>query len=488
MKIIILSLLIVVLSLPGTSAQESPKDHGFYAINENVLKAQVNFLASEWTEGRETGERGAWLSADYIASMLQLYGVVPGGDYSSSGRTYFQQFNLMKTSPGEKQEFSLISTGKNGKRTVEFAYQTDFMVTPSEPSGVLEAPVVFVGYGYRDKEKGWDDFSKKDIEGKFILRIAGLPPSLRNEEDRAASFRSAAAKDEIAMSLGAVGIIEVDPSGNVESRWFEQKDFFNMSTSERGSSRPRVRYSIPGENINQNIPRVSVTVRAANAILAPSGITVMDFVAGKAASGDKGELPANLIVLSTSVKTSLVRVRNVVGYIEGKNRNEVIVLGAHYDHLGLRDGYIYNGADDNASGTAAVLTLAKAISAAGVQPEKSIIFALWTGEEKGLLGSRYYTDYPTVPEENIKMNLNFDMISRYLKDETPDAVTMTYTDTHPLFRKITEENILKYGIKLDVDYQPSDNPPGGSDHRSFVAKGIPVMRFKPGHRAEYHTP
>jgi Zn-dependent M28 family amino/carboxypeptidase len=184
----------------------------------------------------------------------------------------------------------------------------------------------------------------------------------------------------------------------------------------------------------------------------------------------------------------MVKVRNVIGVIEGKKSDEVLVIGAHYDHIGASGGYINNGADDNASGTVAVLTIAKAIAATGEKPDKTIVFALWTGEEKGLLGSRYFVSNPTIPIENIKLNFNFDMISRYISDNNPNGVTMTYTDGYPYFRSITEKNIAQYNIDIVPDYQPSDDPPGGSDHRSFVAKDIPIMRFKPGHRNEYHTP
>ena len=174
--------------------------------------------------------------------------------------------------------------------------------------------------------------------------------------------------------------------------------------------------------------------------------------------------------------------------IEGKRSDQFIVLGAHYDHMGIGNGFIWNGADDNASGTVGVMTLAKAIGETGVKPDKSIIVALWSAEELGLMGSRYYLDNLFFPLNNIKLNLNFDMISRYVSDSEPNKVTMTYDSEYPTFRDITVSNLQKYGIDLIVDYQPSDDPPGGSDHRSFVAKGIPVMRFKPGHREEYHRP
>jgi Zn-dependent M28 family amino/carboxypeptidase len=134
------------------------------------------------------------------------------------------------------------------------------------------------------------------------------------------------------------------------------------------------------------------------------------------------------------------------------------------------------------------MTLAKAIMETGKKPDKTIIVALWTAEEEGLLGSRYYVQNLTYPLKNLRLNVNFDMISRYISDNDPKKVTMTYSSSCPNFKDVTVANLKKYGIDLLVDYQPSTDPPGGTDHRSFVAVGVPVMRFKPGHREEYHTP
>ena len=147
------------------------------------------------------------------------------------------------------------------------------------------------------------------------------------------------------------------------------------------------------------------------------------------------------VYIKTTVKKEAVRVRNIIGIIEGRDPDQYIVLGAHYDHMGSKGGYIWNGADDNGSGTVGILTLAKAIMETGIKPEKNIIIALWTAEETGLLGSRYFVDNLPFPRERIKLNLNFDMISRYVSDDSPKKVTMTYTDSHPGFRTITEENL-----------------------------------------------
>jgi hypothetical protein len=489
MKKWIISLILLIIAATPQSAQEGPKELGLKAITTDALQAQVGFLASDWTEGRETGEKGEYLAADYIASMLQLFGAEPGGDlimrYNPETRTpvtersWFQNFSLMRTSPGEKQEFSIILTNGDGKRVIRFTHLTDFNVTPSYPGGTTEAEIVFAGYGWQDADSGYDDFKKLDVNGKFILRLAGLPRSVSGERGRIISGRTGGEKDRIAASLGAVGVIEVDPSGNPELQWAITRDFMNMSPAEGRRSRPRVRYSIPGDQIPASVPSVTVSSRVANAILAGTGYTVSDLAAGNSNLSSVKIKGSATAILTTTVNTEMVRVRNVIGVIPGKKSDEVIVAG---------DGYINNGADDNASGTVGMLTLARALTAAGEKPEKTIIFALWTGEEKGLLGSRYYTANPTVPLENIKMHINFDMISRYISDDTPNAVTMAYSDSHPIFTEVNDRNVAQYNIELDTEYLTSSTTPAASDHRSFLEKGIPIMRFKPGHREEYHTP
>ncbi len=291
--------------------------------------------------------------------------------------------------------------------------------------------------------------------------------------------------------MGAAGIIEINPNsptvGNVPGN-----TALNLSPSEANprSGRPYANYIIPGERDPDNLVRIMISASAGNEILKGTGIVLEDFI-NKAEKNSNLALPSitgKSIYFKSTVKTEAVRVRNIIGIIEGTEPDQIIVLGAHYDHLGIGNGYIWNGADDNASGTVGVMTIAKAISESGKKPQKTIIIALWTAEEQGLLGSEYYVKNPGYPLKNLRLNVNFDMISRYIADNEPDKVIMTYTESCPGFRTITENNIRKYGIDLVVDYQPSKDPPGGSDHRSFVSAGIPVMRFKPGHREEYHTP
>lgn len=207
----------------------------------------------------------------------------------------------------------------------------------------------------------------------------------------------------------------------------------------------------------------------------------------------KGRLevhPDSIAKLKQEVHQKL-SMRNVLGMIPGKNNREYVIVGAHFDHLGMNpalDGdQIYNGADDNASGVSAVLQIARAFVASGQQPERNVIFAFWDGEEKGLLGSKYFVQ--TCPFlSQIKGYLNFDMIGRNNKPEQPRHVVYFYTAAHPVFGDWLKEDIKKYGLQLEPDYRAWDNPIGGSDNGSFAKVGIPIIWYHTDGHPDYHQP
>lgn len=490
-----------IISISINYGQTTPVEKGLQAITMEAIKAQLGFLTSDWTEGRMAGEKGEFLSADYIASMLQLYGVKPGGDllrsksigdYSGGiGRSYFQNFVLLKNTAGDENTLKVKTTDGRMVKTINFTYNVDFTTRQPGQDIEIEAPVVFTGYGIINKKLKYNDFNKLDLKGKFILKIGGLPKFIMESLNPEEIESSAREMESTIKDMGAIGIIEFNPLETVVGDP-DIRDFMNMSPSEgnRRSGKATAGFSIPGKKTPDNLIRISVSVKTANEILKGTGINIDDYLK-KAAVNEPYFIPPftdKYIYYKTTSKTSRIGVRNIIGIIEGIDPDQVIVLGAHYDHMGFGNGYIWNGADDNGSGTVGVMTLAKAIIETGKKPEKTIIIALWTAEEEGLLGSKYWVENLTYPIKNLKLNVNFDMISRYISDNEPKKVTMTYTNTYPVFKDMTISNIQKHGIDLEVDYQPSANPPGGTDHRSFVAVGVPVMRFKPGHREEYHTP
>ena len=207
----------------------------------------------------------------------------------------------------------------------------------------------------------------------------------------------------------------------------------------------------------------------------------------------KGRLevhPDSIAKLKQEVHQKLT-MRNVLGMIPGKNTKEYVIVGAHFDHLGIDpvlDGdQIYNGADDNASGVSAVLQIARAFLASGQQPERNVIVAFWDGEEKGLLGSKYFVQ--TCPFlSQIKGYLNFDMIGRNNKPQQPKQVVYFYTAVHPVFGDWLKEDIRKYGLQLEPDYRAWENPIGGSDNGSFAKVGIPIIWYHTDGHSDYHQP
>jgi len=502
------------IAYQNSYAQES-KDLGLEAITESAVKGQLEFLASDWTEGRHTGRPGAYMAADYIASIFKIYGLEPGGDteyiYPSRAermqgkrpieyRSYYQSFDLIEYKAGKDQSLSLVDKSGTGSRTINFAYQTDFSVRTSDVAEELDMPVVFVGYGYTDKKAGYDDFKDVDVKGKIILRLSGYP-GYRDKDSKAyekignksrwALWRE---KNKIVSDLGVAAVIEVSPDFEVTQNWADNLPFrYNEGNYE--GDKPRSSYyetsmKLPGDDIAGNPTRVTVSKRVLNALLEGSDIDIEKFEEEVKSSlkPDSKALSGKTLKIKTTVESKIIRARNVVGVIPGKDTSEIIVIGGHYDHLGKHDGWIWNGTDDNASGTVGVMTIAKACMATGQQPEKTIVFAAWTGEEKGLLGSKYFADHP-YNDANMLLNLNYDMISRDDKKDTLGVkCSMVYTKKYEVLEELTSQNNENYELGLDVNFRPSDRPRGGSDHSSFSQKDVPVMYFMAGFPPEYHQP
>ena len=492
------------------------KQKGLNAITEQAVMGQLEFLSSDWTQGRGTGTEGAYMSADYIASLFKVYGLLPAGDVETrsisreermAGKrpvqldTYFQNFNLLEYKNGEEHELALVERFPSGERTTVFALETDFSLRASDVAESLEAPVVFVGYGLRDMESGYDDFKGIDVKGKVILRLGGYPgqddPGSRAYKAFQSKYSGSGRglrrdKSQVAEELGAVAVIEVQPGSDPASNWAANLPFrYNSSDYEGTEAREsfyETRMELPGDKLGRSPIQVSVSDRVVNALLDGTGINLEAFrkEVSNSLKPASLELPGKRLKIRTTVDSKIIRARNVVGVLPGKDTSEIIVIGAHYDHLGIHDGWIWNGADDNASGTVGMMTIAKACMATGEIPEKTIVFCAWTGEEKGLLGSEYFADHP-YNRSKIILNLNFDMISRDDKEDTLGVkCTMNYTKAYPVLEELTAKNVGDFGLNLDVNFRPAERPGGGSDHASFSRKDIPVIYFEAGFPPEYH--
>ena len=207
--------------------------------------------------------------------------------------------------------------------------------------------------------------------------------------------------------------------------------------------------------------------------------------------GQRWQVEPDSIAKLKQVVHQKLSLNNVLGMIEGKNKNEYVIVGAHYDHLGIDpmlDGdQIYNGADDNASGVSAVLQIARAFLATGQQPMRNVIFAFWDGEEKGLLGSRAFVQsFPQI--DQVKGYLNFDMIGRNNDESNPTHVVYFYTESHPAFGEWLEHDIEKYHLNLTPNYRPWDKPVGGSDNGTFAKRDIPIIWYHTDAHPDYHMP
>ena len=513
-----LTLLLVWIASVSVYGQ-TDVEKGLDAITEQAVRGQLEFLASDWTEGRAVGTKGAYMAADYIASMFKVYGIEPFGDMEqdmpsrseriqgkrSRGYTsYYQNFGLLEYAPGEKQFFSLITEKDNSETALEFNHETDFYVRPGTVGQSAKAPLIFLGYGFRDEEKTYNDLKKMDLEGKIAVVLEGFPghkdtASVGYEKfapkDRYQRYYLERNKTKRLAEAGVLGIIHITPDADISVAWAKNRIYpvkgAYYEADEPLSSYYDSRLTLPGDTLNANIPVFMVTPRVANEIIAGTGIDFTEFEkrAAQEMKPASQDLSGKLATFKTSVNSKMVKARNVLGYIEGENKDEFIVVGGHYDHLGKWNGWIWNGADDNASGTVGVMTIAKAFKATGKKPEKSIIFAAWTGEEKGLWGSRYFVEDALEKDLNIVLNLNYDMIARDTeKDSLKNQASMVYTKANTGIEELTKKNLETYGINLDVNYRASGRPGGGSDHAPFAQEDIPIFYFMAAMHPDYHLP
>jgi len=497
------------------TAQTNPKETGLNSITPNVIQGQLEFLSSDWTEGRETGTRGEFMASDYIASMFKSLGLKPGGDTrggtrqrSSAGRTsqsapaasWFQNINFIETSPGKDQECSLILKNGSSIQNLDLNYQVDYTLNPGAVSFGFEAPVVFVGYGLTDEGTGYDDFANLDVKGKVILRLAGHPgwkePDSPINQKMTANNNTIELyrrKDLIAQEKGVLAVIEIAQNPEINFNPANVPYRYNTANYEGDvpqNQGPRKRLALPG-NLTIPVPRINLSARVQNTLTDALGIKMADFEhlaaqgSTTAKKSKKAPLEKVFLKIKSSVDSRIVQGRNVIAVLEGEDDNNRIVVGAHYDHMGKSNGFIFNGSDDNASGTVGVMTIARAMVASGIRPKNTIVFCAWTAEEKGLLGSRYFVSKADTAK--IRCYMNYDMISRTAPDDsTGMKADYNYTSGLPLLKELAEKHIKEYNLKLDMAYQTSARPSGGSDFTSFSAAGIPIFLIHGKFTPDYH--
>jgi hypothetical protein len=454
MKITVFVILIAILASCG------PKFNPEITIED--IKENISYLASDSLKGRKPGEPGDLLAAEFIRSKFEAAGL------ELLYNNGFQSFNLVSSAElGEGNSCKLADRS--------FTPETDFLPYAFSANTGVSAQVVFAGYGIevdRDSLK-WNDFKNVSVEGKWIMALQG-DPDLDNPTSPFLEFSSERAKGLTASDKNAAGLILV------AGPKFSENDELSSLFFDKNSSR-------------FGIPVIQVTRKLANEILAETGKTIEALEDEITAKNEGISLVSNaLLEANINVNLKETTTQNVVAMIQGtdeKLKDEYLVLGGHYDHLGMGGpgsgsravdtAAVHNGADDNASGVSAVIQLAEKIAAEG-NSKRSLIFVAFGAEEMGLVGSKAFTAEPPVASEKMVAMFNFDMVGRL--DSASEALSIGGTQT----AKETEQllNDLNPGFQLAF----SGEGVGPSDHASFYLQNIPVFFISTGAHSDYHTP
>ncbi len=446
---------------------------GAELVSADSIMASVRWLADDAREGRMTGTPGAEASARYIAWHFRDAGLRPAGDDG----TYYQAYDAtIGVRLGDDN--TLAVNGVDGV-SGDLSVGEDFVPFGFSESGTVDVPVVFAGYGITDDEAGYDDYADVDVKGKAVLALRHEPQqddstSVFNGTSwtQHALFRSKAVN---AREHGAVALLVF--TGPLSGGY--EKDKLTRLDGAEGIG-------------GGNLLAVHVKHAVGEAMLDQAGVDVREW--GKEVDGDLKPRsfafdPSITVKLTVSVHKDRRPTANVVGILPGTDPGAgAVILGAHYDHLGRGNssslapdeiGEIHNGADDNASGTAALMELARVFAAAGA-PRRTLVFAAFSGEELGLLGSAHMASNPPVPLETVQAMINMDMVGRP-KD---GKITVGGIGTSPVFKSViaeaSEGSLLKVGT--------SKSGYGASDHTSFYVKDVPVLFFFSGLHADYHKP
>ncbi|MDR0796442.1 MAG: M20/M25/M40 family metallo-hydrolase [Tannerella sp.] len=493
--------LVVVMTITAT-AQNDPKAKGLEAITDDMVKAQLTFLASDWMEGREGVSKGSFLAADYIASIFQMSGLAPAGDRLPNGtRSYLQRIPMIRVTQGGDQYMNVITNTGSAQVSKQYIQGVDYMaVNSGDVSRNLSAPVTFIGYGMVDEANGYDDLKGIDVKGKIVVRLSGFPghrdtlsAAYEKFNTQAITGRTTRGSDprlvtanNLLVERGVLAIITIIPDRLAISSQFAVNT--NFYPNQRLSPTNTGRLSIYPATPDNSPLSLMVSPRMGMEILGQAfDVEGFEKNVSKTMKPQSSLLPGKSLEIVTSVKNEIVMGVNICAMIEGKNKDQNVVVGAHYDHVGTNGAQIWNGADDNASGTVAVMAIAKAFVASGVQPECNIIFAAWAAEENGLLGSRYFVE--TFPDiEQVRMNINFDMIARDdPADVNQNTVEYTYADGFPQWFESSKANLTKYNIPLVLKEIP--RPIGfttGTDYASFSTAGRPFVGWFTGFHPDYH--
>ncbi|MBB5711403.1 M28 family metallopeptidase [Sphingomonas xinjiangensis] len=456
-----------------TPAQKNAVLNAELPADQAALKSHVMFLASDALKGREAGTPEFDIAAQYVAAQFYAAGLKPMGDQGS----FLQKVPLVSYKAADQG--SMMVAGKRGQ-TVTLTFGDDYLpgANPETPTFNLTAPVVFVGYGIEGL--GRNDYKGINAKGKIVAFFPGAPSSFPEEEG--AHFSSASSKAEIAARHGAVGYIQLEST-------LGGRGNYPVAAMRAGWDRPRVTWGNPdgtGHIPVPGVPSLGILSKAGAAKLFAGARTPWTTIA-KQAEKDGAvfkaiDLPARLTVTSKTALTPITSY-NVAGFLPGSDptlAKEVVVLSGHLDHIGVGKAdaagdTINNGALDDAVGIASLIEEAKRFKADNSKPRRSILFLAVTAEEKGLVGSDYYANHPTVPGTIVAdVNLDMPIITYKFQD------IVVYGAQHSTLGPIVEKAGAAIGVTLSEDPLPGESIFTRSDHYNFVKKGVPSVFLWPG--------
>jgi len=466
----LLSLALVLIA--SASRADAQTDGAASRITPQEIDAHLRFLSSDLLEGRAPATRGGRIAEEYIATQLQAFGVKPGVGDSS----YYQRvpIDVVKADP------ATIKVTASGKANANLRFTDDVVVWPGSATDASSAhgELVFVGYGASAPEYRWDDFKGTDVRGKVLLVLVNDPPATAGEPNlfggKAMTYYGRwTYKYEEAERRGAAGMLIVHTTERAGYPWHVVVN----SNSTEHRLLPRDAAAPPPIGV-----RGWITDSAATALLAQAGLSMTD-LRKRAESRDFRPVSTGIIIDET-MRNSLqhMSANNVVGVVRGidpKVRDEYVAYSAHWDHFGIgpvvNGDSIYNGAVDNASGVASVLTIAHA-AAEGVKPRRSQLFIFVTAEESGLLGSAYFGVHPTVPASKIVAALNMDIVPLNGRVRDLNVTGDNKSSLGPALAQLVKSE----GVRLSPDAHPEQGHFYRSDHFSFAIAGIPSVSIGGG--------
>jgi len=466
------------------------------SIKGKMLVSHIDFLASGYCRGRETGEKGMDVAAKYITTILQGSDLEPAGEFGN----YYQGVRLNTISLGQRNQLQIEERRDGMTLTKKAQLDWDYLPVYISAEKQVTAPLVFAGYGITAPEHKYDDYKNLNARGKIVLVMRHEPkendPSSPFEGRRLSYYGTLLSKILNAQKHGAVGILfatdplnhkELTPSATggtywpslVKERFKDEEDFKFMSFS------PGMR--IVGDDFGVKIPAAAIDGKLADHLLGDeySLIRLQEEIDNKMMP-HSFSIPGKRISLAINFKKEPVSAYNIVAKVRGSDpqlKEEVVIVGAHYDHEGkdLR-GRVFGGADDDASGTAGVMELARAFQHLKEKPKRTILFILFTAEEKGLLGAKYYVENPLFPLEKTVAMINLDMIGRNDVEQMSLIGRFQYPK---LFSIIDGAN--KASVNFDLNFAVEEFI-RQSDHFPFMRKDVPTVFFNSGMHDQLHTP